>query len=202
MFNALQSLYQSNVPRAVAITIAMAIVFAFLLWVSIIDLKRRSVTFWKMLLASGSVILVPFIVSLFYTCEKLGTLKWYIISAIPLWFLILYLNIKLNKDKFMGKADIDLLSAIFSVGLTYSVWLSTVVDKSAIVIRITGFWYSVLGYLVIGAGIYLIVFIFLVVTKVATRRKTIKELIKDTRISIIPMFMPVSVMVPYIILAS
>lgn len=202
MFNAMISLFQTNTPRAIAILIAMIIVFCLLLWVSVIDIKKQSITFWKMLIASSSVIICPFIVSLFYTCEKLGGMKWSIIFAIPIWFLFLFINIKKNKDKFMGKADIDLLSAIFSVGICYSYWLSTVLEAEVVIIRITAFWYKILGFLLAGALIYLIIFVFLIFTRVISKRQTIKGLMKNTKISVIPMFMPAAVMVTFMILMS
>ena len=129
-------------------------------------------------------------------------MRWYLLKAIPLWFLMLYINIKTNKDKFMGKADVDLLSAIASIGIMYSMWLTTVFEMDIAIIKITGFWYSTLGYLLLGALVYLVIFIFLLIIMVATKKRTIKQLLKDSRISIIPMFIPVSVMVPMMILAS
>ena len=202
MFDPLVNLFQTNAPRATAILITMVIVFCLLLWVSIIDVRRKTITFWKMLVASSSIILMPIIVSLFYTCEKLGTMKWSLMAAIPIWIFILFLNIKFNKDRFMGRADIDLLSAILSVGICYSYWLSTVLEPEVVAIRITSFWYKSLGFLLVGALIYLAIFVFMVLTKVMMKKLTMKELMKSTKICIIPMFMPISVMVPYMILMS
>ena len=203
MISAITEIYSTNQPRGIALILCAVIVTAMLIWVSIIDIKKMSITFWKMLLASSSIIIVPFIISLFYNCEKLHTMRWYIIAALPLWLFLLYANIKLNRDKFMGKADIDLLSCIAAIGITYSYWLTTVLDDMSVaIIKITGFWYSTLGYLLLGALIYLVIFIFFVITKVITKKKTMKELLKDTRISIIPMFIPVSVAVQIMILAS
>lgn len=202
MFDALFEMFQSNPPRAAAVTVAMVVVLGLLLWVSVIDVRKRSITFWKMLIASGSIIAAPLLVSLFYSCERLGSLKWFMMAAIPLWFFFLYLNVKINKDKFMGKADIDLLSAIFAVGICYSIWLSRVVEAEAVTIRITAFWYRSLGFLLLGALVYLAIFVVLVFARVVTKKQTLKELVKSTKISIIPMFMPVSVMVPYMILMT
>jgi hypothetical protein len=202
MFDGLIQMFQTNAPRATAVTIAMVIIFAGLLWVSIIDIKRRSVTFWKMLIASGLTIVCPLIVSLFYNCNDLKAMKWYLAISIPLWFFMLFINIKLNKDKFMGKADIDLLTALASMGICYSVWLWTILPPETVTIRITAFWYKSLGFLLMGAIVYLIIFMFMVMKRVIIGKQKIRDLVKGTKISIIPMFMPISVMMPYMIMMS
>ena len=147
-------MFQINPARATAVLVSMLIVLSLLVWVSLIDLKRKSVTFWKILIASGSIIVTTLFVSLFYNCKALASLKWSLIYSIPLWFFILYLNIKFNYDRFIGKADVDLLSSIVSIGICYSSWLYKTFDPEVSVIRILSFWYNILGYIILGALIY------------------------------------------------
>lgn len=202
MVSALNEMLKSNPPRAWAIVIVMFFVFIMLLWVSIIDIKRQSIVFWKMLISSSSIILGPLIVSFFYRCKNLGTMKWYIMLSIPAWFLLLYINVKRNRDRFMGRADVDLLSAIFSLGVCYSIWLSTVLPRETVVIKILGFWYRALGYLILGGLVYIGIFIVMLFIKVFIKKQKIRDLMKNTKVSIIPMFMPVSLAVPYMVLMS
>lgn len=201
-FLPLVHMWSTNVLRAAGVTIMMCVTLALLIWVSLIDVKKQSITFWKMLLSSSMVILGPSVISLFYTCEALSTMKGYLWSAFGIWIFLLFLNIKLNRDRFMGKADIDLLSAILAVGISYSMWLRSVSSSDGSVLRIAGFWYSVLGWLLLGALVYLAIFLLLVFKRVIRGGCTVKQLLHDTRISIIPMFIPVSVMTPYIIAMS
>ena len=204
MFNWFTAMYATNAPRAIGILVLDAIVFGLLLWVSIIDIKKMSVTFYKMLLASGSTIACPLAISLFYWCDALTGLKWYLMAAVPLWFLLLYWNIKRNRDKFMGRADVDLLTALLSEGVCYSLWLLNSMDASAAMMHITAFWHRFAGYLAAGG------LAFLVIVMVILGIKCIKSggamsmfyAIKSTRISIIPMFMPVAVMIPLDIMLS
>lgn len=177
---------------------SLIIILSLMIWISISDLKRKSVTFWKMLVASGSTIILPFITS--FTCGC-GKLKWFLLASIPLWFLFLFINIKKNKDKVIGRADVDLLSALISESLMYSIWLYTILDANVRWIRITQVWYNLFLYIVLGAIAYLLIFLVVFGIAIATKKKTVKEVLK-AKISAIPMFIPVSLMIPYMFMIS
>lgn len=199
MFDNLFYLIETDPTRGYLTLGSMVIIFLFLLWVSIIDIKKQSITFWKMLVASFSVILMPLIVSFFCGCKDL---KWFLMGAIVLWIFLLFLNVKFNKDRFVGKADIDLLSALFAENVMFCAWMFKVLDPNVVWIRITHAWYSFFLYLLIGAIIYIILFLIAFTIKVIMKKATFKELIKGTKVSVIPMLMPISIMVPYMIMVS
>lgn len=197
MFDKLIDFMKDSPLRGYLILVSMAVIFLLLLWISIIDIKKQSITFWKMLIASSSVIIMPLIVSMFYGCK---CLKWFIMASIPLWIFLLYLNIKFNKDRFIGKADIDLLSAVFSLGVMFSVWMFVFSDPNFVWIQITHAWYSFFLYLLMGAIVYIVIFMLVFAFKVIFKKASFKELIKGTKVSVIPMMMPVSIMVPYMVM--
>lgn len=199
MFNNLIDLFSSNPIRAYLITFSMIIIFLLLLWVSYIDIKKQCVTFWKMLIVSSSTILFPIILSFFCGCKYL---KWFLIFSLILWILLLYLNVKFNKDKFVGKADIDLLSALFSETIMFCVWMFFILDKNIVWIRVTHVWYSFFLYLLLGSIIYILLFLCVFSVKVFNKKVTFKELIKGTKISVIPMLIPISLMIPYIVMTA
>lgn len=199
MFDNLVYLLENEPLRGYLTIGSLSIIFLLLLWVSIIDIKKQSITFWKMLVASSSTILLPIVVSLFCGCKYL---KWFLIGALFLWVFLLFINIKFNKDKFVGKADIDLLSALFAENVMFSLWMFTVLDPNVVWIRITHAWYSFFLYLLLGSVVYIIIFLLVFLIKVILKKSTFKELIKGTKVSVIPMLMPISIMIPYMIMVS
>ena len=199
MFNELFNLMSKHPLRGYGILASLVIIFLLLVWISFIDIKRKSITFWKMLIASSSVILLPLIMSLFCGCKYL---KYFLAASLILWMIFLYLNVRYNKDKFVGKADIDLLSALFAVNLAFSGWLYAISNKNFVFIQITNVWYSFFLYLTAGAIFYLVLFLFVFLFKVLFKKATFKQLIKSTKISVIPMLIPISIMIPYMIMVS
>lgn len=200
MFDALIELFKTDVPRAAGISICLTIISALILWVSIIDIRRKKIVFWKMLVASSSTIIGCLIMSFFCGCKLLCLAM---ATAIPLWFLLLYLNIRFNKDKFIGKADIDLLSALVSICICYSVWLFMTSEPSVAAIKMTHLWYSLFLYLLIGSLIYIAIFlVYFLISVVIFKKHSIRELFKSVKISVIPMILPASIMIPYTIMLS
>ena len=201
IFSLLFDMFQTNPPRAWAITAIEILVLASVLWVSITDIKYKKIAFWKMLVAGAMVVIGPVILSFFYRCEELGTLHKYLIWAVPMWAALLYLNIRFNKDRFMGKADVDLLSAVFSLGVTFSFWHFSIQEDSSIAaINVTTFWYRLLGYMLLGALVYLVVFIIIVVVNISKNGTSFMKTFKGTKISVIPMFLPLCLMAPYLVM--
>lgn len=199
MFYNLEILLETEPYRAYGVIASMLVILASLIWVSWIDIKKQKITFWKMLISSSTTIIMPLIMSFFCGCHYL---KWFLMAALLLWVAFLYLNIRFNKDKFVGKADIDLLSALFAEGIAFSAWMFVVLDSQYVWIRITHFWYSGFLYLLIGSLIFLAFFLIFFAFHVLIGKKNFRDLLKGTKISVLPMLMPVSVMIPYLIMVS
>lgn len=197
MFNNLFAIIEKHPFRGYAVLASLVIIFLLLVWVSIIDIQKKSITFWKMLIVSSSTIILPLIISLFCGCSYL---RYFLASALILWLLLLYLNIQYNNDAFVGKADIDLLSALFSLNIAFCAWMYFTSDVKFVFIQITNAWYLFFLYLTLGAIFYLILFLFIFSFQVLFKKATFKQLIKGTKISVIPMLIPISVMIPYMIM--
>lgn len=198
MFESLRLLYSENLIRAIFATVGMVAIFGLLLWVSIIDVKKMSVTFWKMLVAGFSTIFFPIITSLFCGCWKLPV---YLAAAIPLWFFLLYINIKFNLDRFIGKADIDLLSAILAEMIMYSIWMFRTLESTIAAAQVMHFWYSGFLYLLLGSIAFVVIVSIIILIKfIKSGKKSFMKNVKDTRVSVIPMLMPVCLIIPYIIM--
>lgn len=194
MLNTLLEMYSTDMTRAIVITACMVVTFCLLSWVSWIDIKKKSITFWKMLVASSSVIICPFIAAFFCDCRLL---KWMFLSAFVIWAALLFFNIKLNKDKFIGKADIDLLTAMLSVLISHSAWLLITTDETTIAwMLITQSFIIVFGWLTIGSVTYMAGFLLYIIFRIATKKSTFKEIIK-TKVSVIPMIMPAALVMTY-----
>ena len=197
LFENLIYLYETNLTRAIVITLCLAVILGLLLWVSIIDIKKHSIKFKYMLIASSSVIIMPFIASFFCGCYLL---KWFLICALPLWIFFLFWNIKTNKDKFVGKADVDLLSAVISATIMYSLWIAVTTEYYSI--RIIHTWYSLFLYLLIGGICYVIFYLLTFLYKTLFKKQKFMELMKTTKVPVVPMFIPVSFMMAYTFMVS
>lgn len=149
MFNHLLALFNNGeTVRGVLSVISMLVIAGLLTWVAIIDIVKQSIKFWKLLLAGGSVILCPFVVSLFSGCWLLPVC---LLGAIPLWFLFLFLNIKFNLDRFVGKADIDIITAPISMLAMYCLWMFLTLDSQLASIQVTAALYNSFVYLLLGS---------------------------------------------------
>lgn len=199
MFDNLKILFESDLLRGVIVLLSVIIILGLMIWVSVIDMKKQSVTFWKMLVVSGSIIVLPIIGSIFCYCKYL---KYFLIGAFILWIFLLFLNVKLNKDKFFGKADFDLLSALFSLCIMYSAWMYMVIDPQYVMIKITSLWYSFFLYLLIGTLIYIGIYLIITTIKVIMGKTTFSKSFRGKKVSVLPMLIPAAVFVPYIILVS
>lgn len=184
---------EGNDTRAIVVIIGTLVIFAFMVWISIIDIKKKSVTFWKMILASSMTIIVPFVASFFCGCWKL---KLFIISSLILWILFLAMNIKFNKDKYIGKADVDLLSAIFSESIAVSLWMMLTIEEYAW-LQVTKLWYMIFLYMLVGALIFIVVVLIHSIIKSIITGKNMLSIIVHEKLSVIPMFILVAVMIPY-----
>lgn len=199
MFNELITMLSTDIVRAIIIIIGLCVILGLTIWISVIDIKDKAIEFWKMLVASSSTIIMPFIASFFCGCRLL---KWFLLGSLVIWFLFLFINIKFNKDKIVGKADVDLLSAILAETIMFSVWtFITSENANAAWIKITAIWYNLLFFLLAGALLFLAVFMLIFIVNVIRKKNSFKNL-RKMKVSVIPMFIPVSVMMPYLFMVS
>lgn len=198
MFDNLIYLYENNLTRAIAVTVGLLIIIGMLLWISIIDIQKHYIKFKYMLIASSSIIIIPFIASFFCGCKLL---KWCILGSFILWFAFLFWNIVKNNDKFVGKADIDLLSALFSETIMFSVW-QFIVNEEYPDLYIIKTWYSLFTYLLIGGIFYVILYLLIFTYKKIVKKQKLIQMIKETKVPVIPMFLPACIMMSYIFMTS
>ena len=199
IFYNLRDLYNTDLTRAIVITIGLLIILGLTIWVSIIDLKKKSITFWKMLIVGFSILIMPIVGAFFCGCYLL---KFILLLSIPIYIFFLFINIKFNHDKFIGKGDMDILYSIFSLMISYSVWLYiTSDDKSVFAIRLGHAWYLLFLYLLIGGLIFILLTIINFVIRNIFLKQTFKELVR-TQVPVIAMFIPACITMPLLVMVS
>lgn len=199
IISTLLELYNDNLVRAIVITCCLLLIFSLLIWVSIIDIKRKTITFWKMLIVGFSIIISPIIGAFFCGC---GLLKWILLISIPIYIFFLFINIKFNHDKFIGKADMDILYSIFSINIAYGIWLYIVSDNMTVFgIRFANIWYITFLYLVLGGLLFIFITIIIFIIKRIFLKKPFNNIMK-TRLPVIIMFTPACIAVPLTIMLS
>lgn len=198
MFENLIDLFNTNLPRAISTVISLIAILGTLVWISILDIKRKSVTFWKLLISGGLIIVGPLVTSLFCGCRLLPL---FIIGSLVLWCVFLFLNIKYNHDKIVGKADIDLVTAPISLLIGYIIWMFKTIDSDIAGVQVSALLYKAFGYFLIGALVFTIIVIISFVIKHFTNKETkLKTLFKKTKVSVIPMLAPFCLVVPYMVM--
>lgn len=199
IFYNLRDLYNTDLTRAIIITIGLLIILGLTIWVSIIDLKKKSITFWKMLIVGFSILIIPIIGAFFCGCYLL---KFILLLSIPIYIFFLFINVKFNNDKFIGKGDMDILYSIFSLMISYSIWLYiTSDDKSVFAIRLGHAWYLLFLYLLIGGLIFILLTIINFVIRKVFLGQTFKELVR-TQVPVIAMFIPACITMPLLVMVS
>lgn len=199
IFYNLRDLYNIDLTRAIIITIGLLIILGLTIWVSVIDLKKKSITFWKMLIVGFSILIIPIIGAFFCGCYLL---KFILLLSIPIYIFFLFINIKFNNDKFIGKGDMDILYSIFSLMISYSIWLYiTSDDKSVFAIRLGHAWYLLFLYLLIGGLIFILLTIINFVIRKVFLGQTFKELVR-TQVPVIAMFIPACITMPLLVMVS
>lgn len=195
MFEGLINFFnKGEYTKGIFMIFLLCIILGLMLWVSIIDIKKMSVTFWKMLITSSSIIICPLIWSFFCGCPYL---KYFLMSALILWVLFLIININFNKNKILGQADVDLTSAIVSECIMTSAWM-IYVKKDFPELEITHLWMLFVLYFLIGSLmlLFLIILKFSISWITRNSRSPLKEL-RHKKIPAIPMFIPMAIMIPY-----
>lgn len=200
MFEALINLYSTNIIRAIIATIGLITILCLTIWISINDIKTQRIKFWKLFVTGCAIIIFPILTGIFCGCWRMPV---YLLLAFPIWFLLLVLNTKFNTNRFVGKADIDILSAVFALMIAYSLWMFRTIDSQIAGAQTTYFWYSSFIYLLFGsiAFVLTMVVVFIIKSKVKKEGK-MRKLIKDTKVSVLPMLIPFCLVVPYIIMTK
>lgn len=203
----LLEMFNTNTPRAIVISIAMIIIIGTFSWVSIIDIKDKEISFWKLLITGGSLITMPIIASFYCGCPYL---KFYLLGAIPIWFLLLFINIKFNNSKIIGKGDIDVVTASIADIIMYCIWLtqgSEVKAYNGQLLVVLEYIHRCVGYFVISSFVFigiLLIFLFVQFIRSLIIGKGLDKFInlRKRRISAIPMFMIFCISVAYNIMIS
>lgn len=164
------------------------------------DIMNQSIVFWKLFLTGLSTTLLPFIYVLIFGdygfYQKLG----YGLSVI-IYIFLLYLNIRFNRDGFIGKGDIDIIAGPFALTIGATIWQVLQNGSSTLsIINLTYIWFNFAGYVTVGLVISFVVFSIWAIIKLLTKKLTVKTILKDTRIPMIPSLIVISIMMPYILM--
>lgn len=197
MFDNFIALFETDIVKAIYVAVGMLVVLALNIWVCAIDIKRQKIAFWKLLIAGGSTIIVTFIGSFLCDCPKL---KWYLLLSIPIWIAILFINIKFNKAKIVGRGDIDIFSALISLTVAYSVWLYNVSQPEIALINISYIWYNFFLTMLIGSVLVVSIYLIRAIILSIKNKQNILKYIIGVKISVLLMFLPTSVVMPMIFL--
>lgn len=112
MLNGLTEINVDAVAISVGITTALMLVFAALIVIS--DTKKKAVPMWQLLALGGTGI-----VSVMITKAIENLFSWEFVLMPVLYAVCIALNTFFNKNKHIGQADIDILSAVASIAFPF-----------------------------------------------------------------------------------
>lgn len=189
----------SNAPiQGYSLIIMALIITGAMVWVSLDDIFHQEIYFWKLLIAGATTIVLPLIVSM---VMGKWTLAACILGSAVLWVAFLAINILKNNDNFIGKADIDILSAVGSLYIGGTVWLYLEHGAGDIfAIQASYLWYNFVLYFLVGSLSVIFVFLIIFGIRLMQKKTHIGLLFKFTKVAVVPMLLPVSVVAPIILL--
>lgn len=175
------------------------IMLGLLLWVSILDIKYKKVAFWKLLIAGFAIIMEP---TLFHLTHSNWSLSFYLLGSIILFAFIIFLNLMFNNQKFVGKADIDILAAPISITAMYSLYLNFEGGDFAN-LGILYIWYQLVQIMAVGlVGVFALYIIFALIRNALKGEFSVVKLfvfMKGAKIPVVPMLVPACVLMPLMI---
>lgn len=193
MFNDFINLFSHNPIKAVYILLSLLWLLAVSINVSLDDVRKRKVVFWKMLIVGFSVILTTSFYSLFAGMGYKFIVFMFL--SIPLYVLGLTLNIMFNNDHIMGKADVDIILSYLSVAAMFSAW--SFFDKAHSVFAIDApyIWSMVFGSMAVGLIVGVVVFVLHFAFLVFKKKRIWIQLVKEP-VPALPMFIVPTLVVP------
>jgi hypothetical protein len=175
---------------------SMAITFLLFAWVSYDDFKSQYIVVWKLLLAIASLVVFPSILVFAYIDKTLGIM---LASSVIPTALLLFLNEKFNKEKIIGKADIDVFTPIFSGVVMYAIWEAFIHNapenkiSGVLMLKLGNFVYYLLGAFIIGSIIVVLVHVIFTVIKMAIKKEHgLWSHLRGQMVSAILMFVPMA----------
>lgn len=193
MFNDFINLFSHNPIKAVYILLSLLWLLIVSINVSLDDIRKRKVVFWKMLIVGFSVILTTSFYSLF---SGMGyQFIVFMFFSIPLYVIGLALNIMFNNDRIMGKADVDIILSYLSVASMFSAWSFFDKTHSIFAMDAPYVWSMVFGSMAVGLIVGVIVFVVHFAFLVVKKKRIWIQLVKEP-VPALPMFIVPTLVVP------
>lgn len=173
--------------RVFAIVASEIIILGFFIFICVRDLMDKSVVFWQLLISGGLMILAPLVVNAIFGPKCLTS---YLFASVPIWGILLFINIKFNKEKRIGKADIDIISCLFSICASLILWqFGLDQGNDYALISATGLLHGFIGYLLMGALVYILIFMIVFLIRLGLHRVSMSDL-KKMKVPMLPMLIP------------
>jgi hypothetical protein len=200
MFSQWMALFNSgHAVQAWAILGMELITLALYIWVSAVDIIRMKITFWKLILTGSFPLVATFAYSFFCGCPHK---RWFLLCAIALYAILLFANVMFNRDRFIGRGDVDIAASILSLSIGYSAWVFAYSKYSSGLVQFTYVWYRLLSWLLAGFVLYLIIFLLkFIICAVIHHNWSIRGLMKS-KVPLIPAFIPAAMLLELMVLLS
>lgn len=177
------------------IAISLVIILSLMLWVSYYDVINQSIQFKKLIIAGFTSIFLPFLYSFISENGWKQTLAYGL--SIVIYFAILALNLVFNHDRFVGKADIDIVAAPLSLMIGATIWQILDNTGPALSMNLYYIWFNFLLYFGAGLIIGTVVFLGWYTIQVAMGKTKFSLLFYGTRIPAVPTLIVGVVMTSY-----
>lgn len=171
--------YTSNLGLYIPLTVAFVGMLAMTVLILYKDFKHMKVTQWMLLL----FVLIGFI-GVIVARAVTGCFQWYFLLCIPIWFILNTLNTKLNHNKFIGQADVDIFAGTLALYVPIAIYILSFnydsdLDFSIKAIQLGGIAMDLTVWLLIG----LILTIVVTLIKFAYAKITNKKIAFDTDVN-------------------
>ena len=173
----------------------LLIILGLVLWNSVDDILKQRIVFWKLLLTGFAATFLPFIYTFFSGNGWRQSLGYGL--SVVIYLAIIVLNVMFNNDKFIGKGDVDIIAAPFSLTIGATIWQLMATESFVLGANLGYIWFQFFVYVTLGLIIGTVVFLVWFVIQSFLKKMSFRLLLKDTRIPVIPTLIIPTVMVAY-----
>lgn len=178
-----QHLWEESPARLVIVLAMTLIIMGLYTWNCVDDSKHRSIKTWKLMLAPTVLSLYCLVQSILPEETIIGCgcphLWPFVLGSYIIWLVIMVLNIFFNKQRFIGQADVTLLSYVILSTAAYCMWISGSAEPMFTQLYILDTIFTVALAFVLGGFFMIVIYGGSIFYHKFKHKLTMKQAIKD-----------------------
>ena len=143
-----------------------------------LDFRYREMKFWKPLLMGILNLSLLFLFNIFWGYKGLG---WHFLGLFFLWLFFVFLNMIGNKERVIGRVDVDILTSQIVLVLAYYFYIKQTVTPEGVLMRMLFLLQQEFAAFFIGLILVVVVWGVAILYYKCRKKTTFKEAIKHNQ---------------------